>query len=454
MTKRRCWVLWMILALVAGMGGSCAPSYVTEQESYEPAQPEVVAPIDQGPVKLRVAIPRIDLPDRDLAALGISSIDQSLIESLHSAAEQLSEKWGRQVEISTEPYDEGMYTAGPICLAPIPMDFGGYDVILLDSNLAQQTLRDQAFAAVPEELFQEHLSTVSPEVRDAFRNPAGELVGVIQATNPVMIIYNPERMGTDTLQGTVTLGDLVRLTRDHTIVLPPYPAIAMLFLQSAIPTLTFEQMLDPALYDRIPGGFLEIVGELLAENYVYAASRAEIARWFYEGQIDWTIDDGTFLSALKQLNYEGPVAVAKLPKGDAQSAGAMGVSWVVPADSTEQEMAWALISQVVTEPGVSRWALSNGMVPASRLGFEQGVTHGFAEQLLPRDLVVRDDGLGALNDVARSSKIWLVPAGLSPEQYQALYMTANELFIELVTHQQGLYDTIEKWREFLYTLQP
>jgi hypothetical protein len=457
MFKRGVFVLWLILALVAGVSSSCAatpaPSGVAPIQTTAPGGP---APV---PVKLRVAIPQMEVPDAGLAALGMSSMDQPLRDSLNNAAVQIGKDLGLPVELSVEPYPLTMYAGGPICAIPWMVGFDGYDAVLLDSNSALTAFHDQAFASIPMDLFQGYLSTVSSEVGNAFSDPRGTLVGVVQATSPGMIIYNPDRMGPDAfkLQETVRFEDMLSLTENHPLALPPYPAIAMILLQSAMPDLTFEQMLDPGLYDRIPQGFLMTLDALLARDRanrnIYAADQMEIAQWFYDGKIDWTMDDSRFLAALKQLKYEGPVAVARLPRGLAQGAGAMGVSWVVPAASQNQELAWALIAQVVQEPGASQWALANGMVPASQPGFEQGLTAGFARQLLPPGLLAGDPKLSAMAGIARDSKMWLLPAGLSAEQYQNLYLTANDLFVGLVAGDLTLNDAMKKWQDLLVTIQ-
>jgi hypothetical protein len=464
MSKRAILVLWLILALGAGISSSCGLTpEPTEAPSIQPTSP-AEAPAEA--VHLRLAVPLMGMSGMGLTAeeweavgvtgMGTPGVDGKLVQSLEGAADRVSQEYGQEITVEVLGYPLLLQAAGPVCLSPFLDRFLGYDAVLLDSNSWLSTLAEQSFAPVPEGVFQDYLSTVSPEVGSAYTDASASPVGVVQATNPVMTIYNPEMMAVHGSVQAIGLADLAQVTESVPLALPRYPFVAMLMLQSAMPELTFERLLQPALYDNMPLDLLAILGGFLgagrlAQN-LWVGNMAENASQFSDRTIGWTLDDTRFLLALKEIGYKGPVAVSAIPAGRAQGAGAMGLAWLVPADSSSQELAWALVAHVVSEPGMSEWALENGLLPASQSAFQQCLDSEFAQALFPAGLVDADPGLNELYGIAQYSPVWLLPAGLTAGEYQLVYEEANALFVDVVDGGRGLDDAMDEWKDVLSTL--
>lgn len=456
MSKKWLLSLCCVLAFAAVANMACGPTgEPTAAPAPEPTTPPEAA---EESITLRVAIPQTAMLDVGPTDPAMGSLDEPLREALQSAAEQVGKEYGQAVQVIVESYVLPIHPSGIKCLSPAIDPYDQYDAVLIDSNSFLPAFPEGSLAPVNDGLFEDYLAGVDRTIDSAFPNPGGKLTGIVQATSPVMIIYRPDKIGAEDaarLQETLPLQELLGFINDHPVGLSSFPGIAIILLESTLPGLTFDLILDPAIVDSVPQVFLDTIDDVVASGLdtenLQLADQMQLAQMFKEGTIEWTMADSAFLNLLKQVGHDDPVAVARMPSFIGQGAGAMGVAWVVPDTSPNQELTWALLTHVVDSPGAIEWSLANGMLPASQYGFDEALSQGYDQQLLPTGLQPDDSGWYALRGIASESKIWLLPAGLSTQQYQELYQTANDLFVEIFTGELTTAEALQVWKDSLPT---
>ena len=430
-------VLWLLTS-------SCQPAAQPLSEPQpEPAQPtEALQPIEAEPlepepVQEEISPFLVRVIQYDLMASG----DQ--VALLNEAAERIGSEMGMPIEIDILPLGANPDT----CNFAYLIDPNGADIFMQDSICSLHAFETNAYASVPEDLGN-NLNFFGAG-RVAFSDLSGNLLAAPFGTSPMMIIYNPAILGD--LPVTPTVDEIMEVSAAYPLVIPPHGGIAMAVAQSYL-TDPFSELnlLDLEFYGNL-GGLAETIDQMAANGQIRSASTQEILPGFMSGEIAWTVHDLMFLRMLKMNGYEGPLAVARMPQINRTGGSAMGIAWVVPGDSENQEIAWQVVSRFAEDPQVIQWLISNGFVPFYELGYQKwDEQRDLAEPWLPAGLWANDRNFNVLRENAVESTAWRLPANVPVDTYnERILPMSRDLIANIANGEFQMGQGLQDWTTFL-----
>ena len=405
--KRRVVLKANIIVVVAMLLSACATptAEVVEKEVTEVVEVEKVA------ASLRVSVAQF--PD------ALPQSEEFLEQAMLGAAEEL----GIELEFEVRTLAGAAVDPCPVTTAAIL----GYDLYLLDSPSALYAFEEHDLDPVPTDI----LRSAAPfelGIR-AFTDPNGQVLGLAQATAPLMTIYNPEEIGE--LPEQLSPEETKELVEEYGVAIPNHSCIGVAAVHSAVGEEFTEDLIFQGGYLDLAPEYAPIVDELSQLN-VFAADSDEIVEAFINQQVLFVIHNSGFLAKLAEAGYDGPLATTRFPRLNHQGGSAQSVGWVVSAGSGNAELAWALAEKLTRDPAMLQWGLANGMVPMNQAGLDMLTEDpSLADGLLPRRLF-DDFGQGGLWNSAAEAVCWRVPTYVPIDLYNAIFLPAGGKVIATV----------------------
>jgi len=436
---------------------SCNPGMTeTPAEEEAPAKEEATAEVP--PVEV-AAEQEIEI-QYSMIQMVNPSVDQSLSASFLEGGfdrAQMSQDLADYV-IVTQQVPPTSPAAG--CLNAVdflPPD--GIDLFMMSSHTIPYISKsDTTFVSPPEYLVEEDSVRPFPFQVDAFTDPnSPSILALPIATMPMMLIYNPDLLGV--LTPTISLDDVINIGRNgYKLGLPEHMGIGGATFQAlGGDNFSEEASLDPEFilqYVKHADKF-----DILAqEELIYMATNDQLIEDFISESLAWTLHDSSFLLRLARADYLGNLDVRPFPSIDDQGisgTSAMSWAWSVPAESPYQEISWKLARNLSTDPGQLQWLLSQGMLPATEVGFDQlRIDPNLADGFFPQYFIDNTEVLDRLQSIVKISKPWRIPPQISPADYNEIVVpTTLELISNFVNRQLNFSETIDTYLEKLKLLE-
>lgn len=331
------------------------------------------------------------------------------------------------------------------CFGAYPTNLPDFDVYMLESVWALYAIEGNLLGSIDPGRLAFPLEQLAEPSRLTF-----EGWGIGQATSPLVLIYNPEILGE--LPETMSAGEVLDIAWSHPLVLPPHKGIIGAMAQSLLGDEFDETSpLRRSFYEKITVMVGERINELVSTGQISSLHTVDLLNAFAKQEVAWTIHDTMFLRALAAQGYAGPVATARLPVIEKAGGTAMMVGWGVPAQSRHGDAAWEFIGQLVNDPAVIQWALSNGELPVSEAGMQILLANPqMAESWLPRGLLARDNGLAILLKSAAESRAWRLQPSVPVEVYNRQIVPASSDILRRLFRGEIDYNTgMEEWLKLL-----
>jgi hypothetical protein len=317
----------------------------------------------------------------------------------------------------------------------------GFDVYMLESVTTLYMLEENRIGPVNEDALGFSQDRFVAPSRLAFEDR-----GVGQATMPMILIYNPEILGE--LPEALSAGEVLEIAEQYPLVLPPHKGIIGAMSQSLLGA-EFDELspLRRSFYDQVTAMVGPEIDRLVSTGQITSWDTVDLLRGFVEQEIAWTIQDTMFLRALVEQGYTGPVATTRLPIIEELGGTAMMLGWGVPPSSEHPDMAWAFIGELVEDPAVIEWALSNGSLPVSDGGIEVlRQNPQLAEAWLPGDLLAREGALERLIESGAESRAWRLHPSIPIEVYnEQIVPVSIDILRRLFRGEIGYKKGMQEW---------
>ncbi len=414
-----------------------------QEPSVTPEIPPTQTATQNAAVLLRLSLPHFT------SAPPVETIKAQLLDESLTRARQDLEKSGTPVTTSLDllrqlPMQDG-------CPGQLYPDFGIYEGYMLESVAAPTiiTANNSQFVEPPSGVFQ---TAAFDPIQKTF-TVNDQKFGAPAATAPMMIIYNPDILGT--LPEPLTMDAFNAINAKHPIWVPPHGGVGMAILDGLFgDPLSMDSLLNASFYDSMLK--FEAYYNTMRENHgTRGAQTPEILSGFLSGEVAWTFEPSTFLALLAQNNYLGKVAISPMPQVNHFAGSAMSLAWVVPQNAKDPALAWALIGDLSKDPQMVRYFLYDGLLPASPAGFallekDPTLMNGALPDYLTQESQ-RDQTIKQLSNIASQSPAWHIPQGLSIDDYNKTFLPQGQQLIldiangklDLPTANKNLYNTLK-----------
>ena len=357
--------------------------------------------------------------------------EQALEEAIARAASELGEERGMGVEVEIDVRTLAG-SVGSNCEGQANFMIPENDLYLLDSPSALHAFQDHELLPVPDDIL-ESIDPFEPSVW-AFTDPEGQVLGLAQATDALMVIYNPEVLGE--LSEQPSWGEMAEWASQYGLAVPAHSCIAIAAFQSAAGEELTEDLIFQGGYQDLVPLCAPIVDQVAQLDNVFAAELQEILTAFIDQAAPLIIHNTGFMAKLAETGYEGPVATTRFPILNHQGGAAHSAGWVVPAASSNPELAWALAEKLTRDPAMLQWGLANGMAPMNQAGFDTLLQDpSRADRLLPPELLHKA-GLEGLRNSTAEAMAWRIPAYVPIDAYNEIFLPAGHKMIADVANEK------------------
>jgi hypothetical protein len=316
-----------------------------------------------------------------------------------------------------------------------------YDLYLLFSQSALYAFGHYQLEPIPDDL----LNSVNPldQVNQAFTN-GSQVMAVGQATEPVLLVYNPDITGN--LPAKISIDQVLKLAGTATptgvpvrLAISADSSVGLAILETVMSDKvpqghTLEDVVFQGQYMQLLIDAAPTLNQFYGDKNVYSPDN--IVDDFTQSKVGMVLATSDFLAELGRKGYTNPIGVTHVPMLGIQGGSAHSLGWVVPQGRPYTKMVWDLIVKLQARSEIVQWALANGMFPANqttiKLWLDNPDLSAGLMAIPPKD----NGGVQELSEIAAEATPWHIPNYVNIDIYNNVFLPLGDTLLAKVANKE------------------